>query len=100
MPCRAVVFAGDSPYLNPMNYRQMAGRSGRRGLDLRGQVVFFGIPKHKVRRLLASELPMIQVSSHVPFHHFYTTILILSLNTFLTLSISICIFVRLWIPYC
>lgn len=43
--------------LNPMVLRQMAGRSGRRGFDLRGNLIFTGVPAAKIRRLLNSELP-------------------------------------------
>jgi len=57
MPCRAVVFAGDTSYLNPMNFRQMSGRCGRRGLDLRGDIIFFGFPASKVKRLMSSDVP-------------------------------------------
>ncbi len=45
MPCRAVVMAGDSPFLDALNFRQMSGRAGRRGLDNVGHVVFFSVPK-------------------------------------------------------
>ena len=31
MPTKTSVFAGDAVFLNGMNYRQMAGRAGRRG---------------------------------------------------------------------
>eukprot|EP01133_Synstelium_polycarpum_P010574 gene10574-12301_t len=56
MPCRSVVFAGDSPYLNLMTYRQCAGRSGRRGLENRGHVIFLGISRPKVHRLVNGTL--------------------------------------------
>ena len=57
VPAKTVVFAGDALHLNAMLYRQCAGRAGRRGFDLRGQVVFFGIRSSKVKRLLRSKLP-------------------------------------------
>jgi len=57
MPTKTSVFAGDSIFLNAMNFRQMAGRSGRRGFDLRGNIVFAGVRKDKIQRLLNSELP-------------------------------------------
>lgn len=60
MPCRTTVFAGDSLYLDPMNYKQMSGRAGRRGYDTLGNVVFFGIPKMRVQNLMVSSLPEIQ----------------------------------------
>jgi superfamily II RNA helicase len=43
MPCKTVVFSGDSVFLSPQNYRQASGRAGRRGFDLLGNVVFNGI---------------------------------------------------------
>lgn len=60
MPCKSVVFAGDSPYLNTMNYRQMSGRAGRRGFDLVGHVAFFGIPEGKIKRLITARLSDMQ----------------------------------------
>lgn len=60
MPCRTVVFAGDSLQLDPMNYKQMSGRAGRRGYDTLGNVVFFGIPKHRVQNLMVSMLPEVR----------------------------------------
>mmetsp|Transcript_26812 Transcript_26812/g.70420 ORF Transcript_26812/g.70420 Transcript_26812/m.70420 type:complete len:1869 (+) Transcript_26812:171-5777(+) len=59
MPSKASVIVGDAVYLNAMNFRQMAGRAGRRGFDLRGQVVFFGVQSPKVYRLLRADLPEI-----------------------------------------
>eukprot|EP00960_Hanusia_phi_P037312 752855-Hanusia_phi.AAC.8 len=57
MPCRCSVFVGDAIYINGMNFRQMSGRAGRRGFDLRGDVVFYFMPSNKIHRLLSSELP-------------------------------------------
>lgn len=57
MPCKTVVFAGDSISLTALNFRQAAGRAGRRGFDVLGNVVFVGIPTAKVFRLLSSRLP-------------------------------------------
>lgn len=57
MPCRSVVFAGDSVFLNSLNYHQCAGRAGRRGFDADGSVIFFGIKRSKISRLLTSNLP-------------------------------------------
>ncbi|XP_078597365.1 putative ATP-dependent RNA helicase DDX60 isoform X2 [Branchiostoma floridae x Branchiostoma japonicum] len=57
MPCKTVVFAGDSVYLDALEYRQMSGRAGRRGFDPVGNVVFFGLPRPKINRLLAANVP-------------------------------------------
>ena len=56
MPARSVVFCGDSKLLTPLQYRQMAGRAGRRGFDNVGHVVFFAVPPRKLFRLLKSPL--------------------------------------------
>ncbi|KAF8878473.1 hypothetical protein CPB84DRAFT_1966141 [Gymnopilus junonius] len=56
-PAKTTIFCGDSPYLTSLMYRQCAGRAGRRGYDLRGNVVFYGLPADRVRRLVLSKLP-------------------------------------------
>merc|ERR1712013_949675 len=57
MPCKTVVFGGDSVFLNSLNYHQCAGRAGRRGFDADGNVIFFGIKTAKISRLLNANLP-------------------------------------------
>lgn len=77
MPCKTVVFSGDSVFLTALNYRQCAGRAGRRGFDLLGNVVFQGVSREKVSRLISSRLP--DLNGHFPI----TTTLVLRLFTLL-----------------
>lgn len=77
MPCKTVVFAGDSIWLTSLNFRQAAGRAGRRGFDNLGNVVFLGIPLSKARRLMSSRLPSLM--GHFPI----TTSLVLRLFSLL-----------------
>lgn len=77
MPCKTVVFGGDSVFLTALNYRQCAGRAGRRGFDLLGNVVFHGVSREKVCRLISSRLP--DLNGHFPI----TTTLVLRLFTLL-----------------
>ncbi|KAH8704387.1 hypothetical protein GQ44DRAFT_820072 [Phaeosphaeriaceae sp. PMI808] len=77
MPCKTVVFAGDSIFLTALNFRQCAGRAGRRGFDVLGNVLFLGIPVERVFRLLSSRLP--DLNGHFPI----TTSLVLRLATLL-----------------
>ncbi len=77
MPCVTVVFCGNSVYLTALNFRQAAGRSGRRGFDLLGNVVFQGISRERASRLLSSRLP--ELTGHFPI----TTTLVLRLFTLL-----------------
>ncbi|KAJ5638305.1 DEAD/DEAH box helicase, partial [Penicillium lividum] len=73
MPCKTVVFSGDSLFLTALNFRQAAGRAGRRGFDLLGNVVFQHVPTAKIHRLVSSRLP--DLNGHFPI----TTSLVLRL---------------------
>ncbi|EPS30640.1 hypothetical protein PDE_05592 [Penicillium oxalicum 114-2] len=73
MPCKTVVFSGDSVFLTALNYRQASGRAGRRGFDVLGNVVFQNISDTKVYRLMSSRLP--HLNGHFPI----TTSLVLRL---------------------
>jgi len=57
MRCRTVVFAGDSIFLNSVLFQRMTGRSGRRGLDALGHVVFCALPLHRLHGLVISGVP-------------------------------------------
>ena len=80
MPCSTVVFSGDSVYLTALNFRQAAGRAGRRGFDLLGNVVFQNIDRDRASNLLSSRLP--DLTGHFPI----TTDLVLRLFTLLNES--------------
>ncbi|TLD21429.1 hypothetical protein PspLS_09123 [Pyricularia sp. CBS 133598] len=56
VPCKTVVFSGDSVFLSALNYRQASGRAGRRGFDLLGNVVF-NISTHRSFEIMSSRLP-------------------------------------------
>jgi superfamily II DNA or RNA helicase len=77
MPCKTVVFTGESVFLTALEYRQCAGRAGRRGFDLLGNVVFQNMQHEKVLRLMSSRLP--DLNGHFPV----TTTLVLRLFTLL-----------------
>ncbi|KAI9690668.1 MAG: hypothetical protein M1820_009928 [Bogoriella megaspora] len=77
MPTRSCVFLGDSVFLTALNFRQAAGRAGRRGFDLLGNVIFHGVSTDKVYRLISSRLP--ELNGHFPI----TTTLVLRLFTLL-----------------
>ena len=77
MPCKTVVFSGDSVFLTALNFRQAAGRAGRRGFDVLGNVIFQGMSMAKVFRLLSSRLP--DLNGHFPI----TTTLVLRLCSLL-----------------
>ena len=64
MPCKTVVFSGDSIFLTALNFRQASGRAGRRGFDLLGNVVFQEISVDKACQLLGSRLP--DLNGHFP----------------------------------
>ncbi|KAI9801455.1 MAG: hypothetical protein M1833_002687 [Piccolia ochrophora] len=72
-PARTVVFSSDSIFLTALNFRQSAGRAGRRGFDLLGNVVFQNVSMSKACRLLSSRLP--DLNGHFPI----TTSLVLRL---------------------
>ncbi|KAI0073118.1 P-loop containing nucleoside triphosphate hydrolase protein [Panus rudis PR-1116 ss-1] len=56
-PAKTTVFCGDSPFLTALQFRQCAGRAGRRGYDLLGKVVFYGLAIDRAQRLVLSKLP-------------------------------------------
>jgi hypothetical protein len=64
MPTKTVAFVKDSIYLDALQYRQSAGRAGRRGFDVQGNIVFLDIPMSKIRHLTISAIPNIQ--THFP----------------------------------
>ncbi|PHH83095.1 hypothetical protein CDD82_3630 [Ophiocordyceps australis] len=64
MPCKTVVFFGDSVFLTTLNYLQAAGRAGRRGFDVLGNVVFTGMPRDRVLDIMSSRLP--DLRGHFP----------------------------------
>lgn len=62
MPCKTVVIPGHLRFLNPIYYRHMIGRAGRRGFDTIGNIVYFGVPKNKIKNFIASNTSKIKGS--------------------------------------
>lgn len=73
MPATSAIFVGDGADLTALNFRQAAGRAGRRGYDVLGHVGFLCVPMDKIDRLLVSRIPAI--AGHYPV----TTTLLLRL---------------------
>jgi ATP-dependent RNA helicase DDX60 len=60
MPFRSCVFCGEmGGKLDTILAQQMAGRSGRRGLDTQGHLIYAGARAKFVRRLMLAEIPAI-----------------------------------------
>ncbi|KAM0333306.1 hypothetical protein ACHAQA_001967 [Verticillium albo-atrum] len=64
MPCKTVIFNGDSVDLTALNFRQAAGRAGRRGFDLLGNVVFADIAPNRAFEIMSLRLP--DLRGHFP----------------------------------
>ena len=62
MPFRTAVILNDDS-LDSMEYHQMAGRAGRRGLDKEGNVVFVGQSSSRIRDLSISVIPNVTGST-------------------------------------
>ena len=62
MPFRTAVILNDDS-LDSMEYHQMAGRAGRRGLDKEGNVVFVGQSSERIRDLSVSIIPNVEGST-------------------------------------
>ncbi|CAK7203494.1 hypothetical protein SEUCBS139899_006228 [Sporothrix eucalyptigena] len=56
MPCKTVVFLGDSTFLTALNFRQGAGRAGRRGFDILGNIVFYDFTPHRAKEIMSLRL--------------------------------------------
>eukprot|EP01079_Euglenida_sp_SAG-EU17-18_P000747 gene747-387_t len=65
-PCRTVVFGGDDLSLNTLQFRQMSGRAGRRGVDPQGHVVLFGVSQKKIDKLQNGHLGMLRGHNPLP----------------------------------
>lgn len=63
MPFRNVVIYRDpttKDELNPLLFKQMEGRAGRRGQDRKGTVIFAGYSWDRIKELSVSEIPKIE----------------------------------------
>ena len=63
MPFRNVVIYYDKNAvddLNPLLFKQMEGRAGRRGQDTKGSVIFVGYSWNRIKELSVSEIPKIE----------------------------------------
>eukprot|EP00941_MAST-03F_sp_MAST-3F-sp1_P005748 g5748.t1 len=65
MPVRSVVLAGDHPLLTPTVAAQMAGRSGRRGLDVEGHVFLCNMSLKRANELQASPVTDVDASNSI-----------------------------------
>ncbi|XP_955365.1 dead/deah-like helicase, putative [Theileria annulata] len=83
VPCKSVLFCGDNYELTPLMYKQMSGRCGRRGFDLSGHVIFWSIPRKRIKQLLLTRLPTLKTDTN----NINLSILLTILSSFYTLII-------------
>lgn len=74
VPCKTVLFLGDSIFLESSTFKQCAGRAGRRGFDIHANVIFLNIPEIKVKQLISSKPPII-FGSFLPSPSFILSLL-------------------------
>jgi len=61
MPFRTCAFCGDMKgMLTPLMAQQMSGRTGRRGLDTQGNIVYLGMPWADIQGLILGQIPDIE----------------------------------------
>lgn len=61
MPFRTCAFCGDmGGLLTPLMAQQMSGRTGRRGLDTQGNIVYLGMPWGDIKGLIRGRIPAIE----------------------------------------
>lgn len=79
MPFKTSVVLNDDS-LNTMEYHQMAGRAGRRGLDKVGNVIFFGFNNNRIMELSISMIPNI-TGNNKSLNYMLDKAILLSNNT-------------------
>jgi hypothetical protein len=68
MPFRTCAFCGDmGGLLTPLMAQQMSGRTGRRGLDTQGNIVYLGMQWPAIKNLILGKIPDIEgAAQHYP----------------------------------
>jgi superfamily II RNA helicase len=62
MPCKTVVLPSDAMTFDSINYRHMIGRAGRRGFDLFGNIVYYGLTEQKIKNFISSNIAHVRGS--------------------------------------
>ena len=60
MPAKTVVMGADHETLTPTMLKQMSGRAGRRGFDLKGDVIFTNFTRKRLKELFNSEVEKVK----------------------------------------
>jgi hypothetical protein len=60
MPCKTIIFVEESKFLTPVEYHQMSGRSGRRGIDNESNIIFYKINPNTISNLILSKIPKLK----------------------------------------